>query len=64
MLKGILAMLSQENMAMPLLEALKSINIRTIDTNSSEFKIKFNGNDYASKILLEKVDELASQYLN
>jgi hypothetical protein len=64
MLKGVLAMLSQGNMAMPLLEALKSINIRTIDINSSEFKIKFTGDDYASKILLKEVDKLASQYLN
>jgi hypothetical protein len=63
-LKSVLSMSAQGNMAMPLLEKLKSINVRTIGTNGSEFKVIFNDNEYASKTLLKAVDDLIFQYLN
>ncbi|MDR0692266.1 MAG: DUF4836 family protein [Prevotellaceae bacterium] len=59
--KNILQMTPQGNMLIPVLEKLKSINIQAINTNGSEFKIKFNENEYASRIVLKEIDKWASQ---
>jgi hypothetical protein len=61
--KSMLALSSEGTMFLPLLEKLKSLNVRAINRTSSEFKIKFTGDEYASKILLKEIDKLASQYL-
>jgi hypothetical protein len=63
-LKSVLSMSEQGNMAMPLLEKLKSISTGTVGTNGSEFKVIFNDNEYASKTLLKAADDLISQYFN
>jgi hypothetical protein len=57
-------MSAQGNMAMPLLEKLKSISTGTVGINGSECKVIFNDNEYASKTLLKAADDLVSQYLN
>jgi hypothetical protein len=62
--KSMLALSSEGAMLLPLLEKLKSLNVRTINKNVSEFKIKFTGDEYASKILLKEIDKLVSQHLN
>jgi hypothetical protein len=60
--KSMLSLSPQGEMFSPLLEKLKSIIVRTINANGSEFKIKFTDNEYASKILLKEIDKWAGQY--
>jgi hypothetical protein len=62
-LKSLIAMSPTGSGIMPALEKLKSINVQNINLNGSEFKIKFNSDDYASKILLKGLDEWAAQFL-
>ncbi|MDR3133210.1 MAG: DUF4836 family protein, partial [Prevotellaceae bacterium] len=62
-LKSGIAMTPVGNSILPLLERLDAITVRTVDTNGSEFKVKFtNKNDYASKTFLQSFDEWAFQY--
>jgi hypothetical protein len=58
--KSLLSLANQDAIV-PILEKLKSVNIRTVNTNGSEFKIKFTDNEYASRILLKEIDKLAAQ---
>ena len=60
LVKSALHLAPQGEMFIPVLEKLKSINIQS-NTNGSEFKIKFNENEYASRIILKEIDKWASQ---
>jgi hypothetical protein len=55
---------NEGRMFMPLLETLKSLTAKNIGTAGGELRIKFNENDYATRIILKQIDELVSQYLN
>ncbi|MDR3286955.1 MAG: DUF4836 family protein, partial [Prevotellaceae bacterium] len=65
MLKTLLnmSMGGQAQIMMPFLEKLQSVNIKQ-NKNGGEFRIKFNENEYASKIILKAVDAVASSSLD
>ncbi|MDR2064309.1 MAG: DUF4836 family protein [Prevotellaceae bacterium] len=63
LLKVLTGMSEQGRVFLPLLEKLKSISGRSANANDFELKLKFTDNDYASKIILKGIDELAAENL-
>jgi hypothetical protein len=61
LVKSALRLTPQGEILIAVLEKLKSMNMRMVNINSSEFKIKFTENEYASRIMLKEIDKWAAQ---